>query len=71
MEKEGKEWLTISQVAKEIGVSQPTARKLIDRGELAAYRIGVRRLVRREDLGKFLLERKIFSNSSRNLSNPV
>jgi excisionase family DNA binding protein len=64
MEKKGKEWLTISQVAKEIGVSLPTARKLIDSGKITGYRFGVRRVVNRTDLEKFIA-------SCRNLSRRV
>ena len=40
MGKGRSEWLTMTQACRRLKVSRPTLLRLIDRGELAGYRIG-------------------------------
>jgi excisionase family DNA binding protein len=39
-------WLTINEIAEQIGVTTKTVHNLIDRGELPASKIGQTRMVR-------------------------
>lgn len=40
MEPTESEWLTVTEVCRRLGVTRRTLLRLIDRGELPAYRIG-------------------------------
>jgi excisionase family DNA binding protein len=49
------EYLTVGEVASVLGVTEKTVRRLIDRGELIAYKISERKTyVRREDLDAYI-----------------
>jgi excisionase family DNA binding protein len=49
------EFLTVAEIAELLKLNQHTIRNMIDRGELAAVRVGARRVrVRRSDLDRFL-----------------
>jgi excisionase family DNA binding protein len=49
------ELLTVNEVAERLKVNQQTVRNWIDRGELAAIRVGARRVrIRREDFEAYL-----------------
>lgn len=49
--------VTIKDVAKRCQVDEKTARRWIDRGELAAYKLGRQWRISERDLRKFLNER--------------
>ena len=58
----GEEYLTVSKVAEELGISVKSVRGLINRGELPAYRFIKRRIVvKRNDLAAFKESRRIVS----------
>jgi excisionase family DNA binding protein len=58
------ERLTVSEAAKELGVSEKTTRSLIDRGELTAYRPVPRKTwILQSDLDAFLNSRKTSRDS--------
>lgn len=46
--------LSVSQVAAKIGISLPTAYKLINTGELKSIKIGTRFKIKEEDLDNYL-----------------
>jgi excisionase family DNA binding protein len=49
------ELMTVNEVAERLKVNQQTVRNWIDRGELAAIRVGARRVrIRREDFEAYL-----------------
>ena len=51
------EWLRVPEAAKELQIPRTSCYELIQRGELPAVRIGVRRIrVNRAELERFLLE---------------
>ena len=50
--------LSVEEVGTYLGTSRPTVYRLMDSGALPSIHIGRRRLVLREDLDKFLQERK-------------
>ena len=55
MAKTKDDYLTIDQVAKQLGVKWVTVRRWIDSGELVSFKVGPRLMrVRREDLDKFI-----------------
>jgi len=49
-------YLTTDAVAERLGVSARTIHRLIDAGELAAFRVGRQRRVAESDLGAFVEE---------------
>jgi excisionase family DNA binding protein len=55
----GDERLTVSDVAEELEISERTVRRIIDNGELVAYRITARKVyVLRRDLDTFVRSRR-------------
>jgi excisionase family DNA binding protein len=53
------EWLSVEQIAKELGLTEETIRTYIRSRQLTAYRVGNTYRIKREDLNKFLEKRKI------------
>lgn len=51
---EQKKLLKISEVARELGVSAPTVRRLIDDGALQTVTVRMRQLVKRESLEAYI-----------------
>ena len=57
METETREWLTVPEVAEELGIPRTRGYELIAKGDLPAVRIGERTIrVNRRELERFLLE---------------
>jgi excisionase family DNA binding protein len=57
METKTREWMTVPEVAEELGIPRSRAYELIGNGELPAVRIGERSIrVNRAELSSFLLE---------------
>ncbi len=54
-------WLTVKDIAKELGVEEDTVRDWIRRRELAAYRVGREFRIKIEDYERFLEKRRIDS----------
>ena len=52
------EWLTVPDVARELGVKEDTVRSWIREKKLTAFFIGREYKIKREDLQKFLEERR-------------
>ena len=53
------EWLTVDDIQHELGLKSPdTVRSWIRQGKLQAYLIGREYKVKREDLDKFISERR-------------
>lgn len=48
------EWLTVDQIAKEVGVSEETVRNWIRKKLLKAYKLGRDYKIKREDFNEFL-----------------
>lgn len=46
--------LTVDEVAAELRVSPQTVRKLIDNGELKAFRVGGQWRIKRKDLDRYI-----------------
>jgi excisionase family DNA binding protein len=57
------EWLSVEQIASELGLTEDTIRNYIRTRQLAAYRIGNTYRIKREDFDKFLEKRKISDGS--------
>jgi len=55
--------LSVSDVAQELKLSQPTVRQLLSKGGLPFIRIGRRILLRREDLETFVKSRREAADS--------
>jgi len=53
------EWLSVEQIATELGLTEDTIRNYIRIRQLTAYRIGNTYRIKREDLDKFLEKRKV------------
>ncbi len=53
------EWLSVEQIANELGLTEDTIRNYIRTRQLTAYRIGNTYRIKREDLDKFLEKRKV------------
>ncbi len=53
------EWLSVEQIANELGLTEDTIRNYIRTRQLTAYRIGNTYRIKREDFDKFLEKRKI------------
>jgi len=51
---EASTFLLIEEVARELRASLPTVRNWIRLGKLTSYKIGKRRLIKKEDLEEFL-----------------
>jgi excisionase family DNA binding protein len=50
-----RDWLSILEVSKIIGVREPTVRKLVKTGKLTGYRIGAKLIrIKRTDLNDFI-----------------
>ena len=60
--------LTISEVAETLKVSQSTVRRMILKGEMAAFKVGNRGQLRIEKLD---LERYLFENRFKPIENPL
>lgn len=58
--------LRIEQVARNLGVSTRTVRRLIDQGRLQAVRIGRSVRIETEDMCRFVSEAKLINISSLN-----
>lgn len=57
MDTAERNWLTVQETARELGIPRTRAYELIQRGELPAVRIGERSIrVNRAELERFLLE---------------
>jgi excisionase family DNA binding protein len=52
------EWLTVPDVARELGVKEDTVRSWIREKKLTAFFIGREYKIKREDLDRFLEERR-------------
>lgn len=61
------EWLGVHAVAVRLGVVDRTVYRLIDHGDLPAYRIGRLIRVRRQDLDGFLAENRVAPGSMSHL----
>ena len=62
----GKEHLSVSEAARELGISESLLRGLIGSGQLAAYRYGPRKtVIYEEDLKAFKQSRRIEASSKR------
>jgi excisionase family DNA binding protein len=65
----GREHLSVSEVAGELGVSESLVRNLIGRGQLTAYRYGPRKtVVYGEDLKEFKHSRRIKTPNTKETS---
>lgn len=53
------EWLSVEQIAKELGLTEDTIRNYIRTRQLTAYRVGNTYRIKREDFNKFLEKRKV------------
>jgi excisionase family DNA binding protein len=53
------EWLSVEQIATELGLTEDTIRNYIRTRQLTAYRIGNTYRIKREDFDKFLEKRKV------------
>ena len=53
------EWLSVEDIAKELGLTEETIRTYIRSRQLTAYRVGNTYRIKREDLNRFLERRKI------------
>ncbi len=51
------EWLSVDDIAKELGVTIDTVRAWIRKKKLRAYKVGRDYRIRRDDYNKFLEER--------------
>jgi len=59
--------LTVAEAAEELGVSERTARNLIHRGELVAYRVSARKTwILRPDLDAFIESRRTSTTTASN-----
>ena len=56
-------WLSVEQIATELGLTEDTIRNYIRTRQLTAYRIGNTYRIKREDLNQFLEKRKISDKS--------
>ena len=52
-------WLSVEQIASELGLTEDTIRSYIRTRQLTAYRIGTTYRIKREDIEKFLEKRKV------------
>ncbi len=52
------EWLSVEDIAKEIGLTEDTIRSYIRNKQLTAYRVGNTYRIKREDLNDFLEKRR-------------
>ena len=52
------EWLTVEQVSKELGLSEDTIRNYIRTKQLPAVKFGNTYRISREDLNKFIEDRR-------------
>ncbi len=52
------EWLSVEDIAKELGLTEDTIRNYIRIKQLVAVKIGNTYRIKREDLNRFLDERK-------------
>jgi excisionase family DNA binding protein len=65
----GREHLSVSEVAGELGVSESLVRNLIGRGQLTAYRYGPRKtVVYGEDLKEFKQSRRVKTPNTKETS---
>ncbi len=51
------EWLTVEQIAQEIGVGEETVRTWIRKKQLKAYRLGRDYKIKRQDFNEYLEKR--------------
>lgn len=51
-----RQWVTMTQAARILGVAPPTVRKMIERGELHGFAIGSRYRIAEEDLFDYLIK---------------
>jgi excisionase family DNA binding protein len=58
MIEEKKEFLSVGDVASELGVSRPHIQQLVKTGKLGAFKIGHRIVINREQLNEFLNSNK-------------
>jgi len=54
-----KEFLSINEISKLIGISRRTIYRMIDRNELNKIKIGTRTIIRRSELNKYLEQPKV------------
>ena len=59
------EWLSVEQIASELGLTEETIRNYIRTRQLTAYRIGNTYRIKREDFDQFLEKRKVSDNSEK------
>ena len=60
-----KDFLSVEEVAKRLGLKEETIRTYIRKGLLSAYRFGNVLRIRVEDFEKFVEERKIMRNEEK------
>jgi excisionase family DNA binding protein len=60
------EWLTVEDIANDLGVSIETVRNWIRRKKLTAYRVGRDYRIKRADYDRFLEERRTTDDESDN-----
>ncbi|TWT59651.1 helix-turn-helix domain-containing protein [Rubinisphaera italica] len=51
--------LTVSEIAKSLEINPTTVRRLIETGEITAYKVGKTYRVTKEDYEKFLANNKV------------
>jgi excisionase family DNA binding protein len=56
------QWLSVEDIATELGVHVDTVRNWIKQKRLIAYRVGRDYRIKREDYNKFLEERRTLKN---------
>jgi excisionase family DNA binding protein len=66
----GEDWLGVPALARELGVTATTLYRLLDSGELPAYKIGRVIRIRRSDVQPFLQRVKIKPGELRHLYPP-
>lgn len=57
-----KEFYTLEQLSKEINIAIPSLRKFIKEGELKASKLGIKYVISREDVKKWLEENRVKTN---------
>ena len=66
----GEDWVGVPALAKELGVTMRTVYKLLDAGELPAYRFGRVIRIKRADVEEFLERARVKPGELRHLYPP-
>lgn len=68
---EGTEWMGCPEAARQVGVTTRTLYRIIDQGELPAYRIGRVIRLRRLDVATWLEAQRLSPGDLRHLHDPA